>query len=470
MQLQKIALATLVASGVMGGNAYALAPNAINPQAPTANDVVLHYAGATAQSDTVSALAAEFCAPGSMDTYTDVGGIGSETAKTITCTLLNAAPVPAAIRGRNLYFAYYLAGGSIYGVTPVIDQVSLNYMKVFGGTCAGATPTWTCQNRTSTPSDRYAAIPVAGGSDVEPAMFKGSNVVGLPFSSPTGSAYFATPAYNVVFGIAVSCNLLDHSVYTSCVTDATHPSGPITSLSKASIASIFAGGKIYWEQIPEAGFADRDANGVRDMDDYMATGVGTEIHVCRRLPGSGTQAGAQAFFLNQECGSPDRPFVTAATAAIPGSVQEFESSSQILTNCANTAPNAIAVSSLEKKPGTKYGTNWAYVAIDGVLPTEENAALGYYDYSFENSMQYNTVAISTAQQSFVNELFNRAKQATVLAGKPGVLGLPDGTINLPADLFDIDGDTITAEYVSANPVSWTTRDGKACKAHVSVFP
>ncbi|MDT8383297.1 MAG: hypothetical protein RRB22_02680 [Gammaproteobacteria bacterium] len=450
MNLSKLSLAL---SGVLAaGNAFALAPNAIDPQNPGVNDIVIHYGGATAQSQTVKNLATDLCVAGTIDHFVNLPA--DPTHLVVSCELTT----PIAGKS-NLYFSYFLDGGSVYGVTPVADQVSLNYMKVNGGSCStpdGGSPSvnWTCAN---SGANQYAHAPEAGGSDVEPALFKGANVSGLAFgaASPAGLANLTVePAFNVIFGLPVNLAMLDGSIYPG-------GTGTIKSLSKSSAASIFSGQKAQWDAIPEFGNLENWVNGV---------GAPTDIHVCRRVNGSGTQAAIQVHFLRQECTDFSRPFATAANWVVPGELEEISSSTKILTQCVDVNPRAIGVSSLEKQPGVKYGTNWAYVAIDGIMPTEENAAKGLYDYMFENSMQYNNTVVDAAQKGFLDALFAAAKDSTVLAGKPGVLGVPDYVINTPGDFADADIDGIYAEYHPSNPVAWVSRDTQGCKPQVQVFP
>lgn len=448
MNFSKLSIA--VAGVLAAGNAFALAPNAINPEAPGVNDIVIHYGGATAQSQTVKDLATTLCQAGTVDHYNNVAA--DPTHLVVSCTL--STPIAGK---SNLYFSYFLDGGSVYGVTPVADQVSLAYMKVFGGNCTGGpspATNWTCTN---SGAFQYMHAPEAGGSDVEPALFKGSNVAGLAFpaASPAGLANLTVePAFQVIFGLPVNLALLDGTVYPG-------GTGTIKSLSKSSAASIFSGQKAQWDAIPEFGNLENWVNGV---------GVPTDVHVCRRKAGSGTQAAIQVHFLRQECTDFNRTFATAATWTVPGELEEISSSTKILTQCVDVNPRAIGVSSLEKQPGATYGTNWAYVAIDGIMPTEENAAKGLYDYVFENSMQYNNTVVDAAQKGFLDALFAAAKDASVLAGLPGVLGVPDYVVNTPGDFADVDLDGIFAEYQPSNPVAWGTRDTQGCKPLVQVFP
>lgn len=436
-------------------SSMALVPSAINPQSPGVNDVVIHYAGATAQSETVKALAGKYCDLTTKDEYNNVAT--DPTHFVVSCKLKSVAPVPSSLFGKNLYFSYHLNGGSIYGVTPVADQLNLPYMKVFGGSCAGGvspSTAWKCAN---TAAFQYQAKPVAGGSDVEPDLFVGSNTTGLAFGPPSAAGkaqLIKAQAFNVVFGIALNNALLDGAIYPG-------GTGTIKSLSKSSIATIFSGTKSVWDAIPEYG----------NMNNFLlGIGATTNIHVCRRKAGSGTQAAAQVYFLGQECSAYGRPFVTASSAPIAGEVEEISSSTKILTDCVNLNPRSIGISSLEKVPGPANGSNWNYVHIDGIAPTLENAAKGIYDYMYENSIQYHNTAINANQKTFILDLIAEAKAATTLSGLPGVLGVPDGVINIPADTSDTDSDGIVDEFLPSNPVAWTSRGGLACSVPTQIFP
>jgi hypothetical protein len=463
MKLSKIALA--VAGAMFAGSAFALPQTAIDPEHPGANDLIVHYAGATAQSQAIKDMASAMCTSTSRTDYVNDTAINDATALVITCTLDTTAAVPASIRGKNLYFSYYLDGGSIYGVTPVADQIDLDYMKVFGGSCNASNE---CANDAA---NQYLAAPIAGGSDVEPAMFKGSNVRGLTFGAPQNlSDLFVDSAFNVVFGIALNLNLLDGTWDADGDGNPEYAggTGTIKSLSRSSIATIFANQKAQWDAIPEYGNMQNWLDGVGSFED---------IDVCRRAPGSGTQASAQAYFLDEECSETGRTFVTQA--ADPARVTEVSSSTTILAGCVDTKSHAIGISSLEKQPGGKYGSGWAYVAIDGIMPTTENAAMGKYDYMFENSMQYNTAVVSTEQEDFIKALFAVAKNDTCdsftagsecTAPKEGVLYIANFTNRFPGDWTDADTDGINGEYNTVNDVAWTTRDTKVCKRPTQLFP
>jgi hypothetical protein len=152
--------------------------------------------------------------------------------------------------------------------------------------------------------------------------------------------------------------------------------------------------------------------------------------------------------------------VTAAGAIAPSIVEEWDSSSRVLDTCVNIHPYSIGIGSLEKQPGAKYGTNWAFMKIDGVDPVNEaNTATGLYDYFCEATVQYKAGLLNASQLALIQKFVERAQGATALVGKPGVLAVPDFINNIP-----------DFTYSAANPVSWQTKAGKMCALPVVVGP
>jgi hypothetical protein len=467
--LKKLATAGIAVTGlVAASSAFALAPNAIDPMNPGANDLVLHWSGATAQRNTIKGLLDTMCDPATMDEYDS--DPGDPTHMVISCTLNTNAP--ASIQGKNLYFSYYLAIGSYSGVTPVVDQQNLTQMAVNGNpSCAEDLPAnpglWICRNdNVAVPGSQYDYTPKAGCSDVEPAMFKGSN---LPTggSAPSSAGLATTnvrPVYQVIFGTGVHCSVLDQAEYPGCTYGGTVPvaGAGIKSLSRQSIRSIYSDLKAYWEQVPEYGLQDNDGNGTADVEDFYAMfSPATEIKIFRRGKGSGTNACMQAFMNRQECDPSAIPFTTSATALIPGNVEHVGSSTTIVRDRLDVNPGAIAYGSMEKQPGASYGTNWAMVKMDGVDGTvEANTAHGDYEFYCEAACQYQTAAVSADQTALIDAIVTAAQDASALAGSQGVLAVPDFVNNIPDLAFDH----------ATNPVSWTTKNASACKFPTLVFP
>ena len=491
MNFKQLAITGAILSSFTAGSAFALAPDAIDPQNPGPNDLVIHWAGATAQSETITKFAQDFCADtngNGLSEYTTFNNNPADPTHKIVSCVLKSTGLPAGVAGKNLFFTYYLNGGSFNGVGPVADQTPLAYMKPSVASCAqivtGDRDVYNCAN---SGANQYLQAPQAGGSDVEAAAFKGTNVE-AGFSAPSAAGLATTtqtPVYGVVFGIAAHCSLLDWTVpeYAACASSAYAAGGGqpgvIKSLSKSDITSIYTDNKAYWEQVPEWGtVADMDGNGVNDLADLYTNGFpATEIKIFRRVKGSGTQACAQAYFTRQECDPSAIAFTTAATALIPGNVAEISSSTKILTQGVDVTPYSIGISSTEKQPNVDgnsdgvadYGTNWAFVKINGVDPIPEiNTATGAYDYFCEASVQRKTTALDANQAAFLNVFVAAAQDPAAIVGKPGVLASPDYVA--AGDPNDVDGDGDITEYTSQNPVNWQTKKGQMCKLPTLFFP
>lgn len=445
-------LAGLSALALFSGNVLASAPGA-------AANITLNMSGASAQRDTIKNLFSNYCnrgaGPGTATDTLDVMD-GSPTGIVMTCTL-GAGVSPASYAGQTIRLRYRTAGGSIYGVNPVArtysislpdDQGCTRYTAASGKEFDGVSGAraWSCTTGTSAKS-------VAGAADTEVDLFAGPNLPPCTASDPTiecpsGAVGNWAPltaaektnnidsaaAYGVIFGIAVNNGV---SIANN-------------SLSYNSIQKIFKGDWYLWDQVPEV---------------YQG-GAGTAgpITICRRVAGSGTQTFAQVHFNRQGCVPKDPnevAFVAAPSGPNGNPVNEISSSSTILSGCVDTTAGALAISSTEKQPGAKYGTNWRYVSIDGVAPTDENAALGAYTYWVENSFNvWKGLAASNPNlDTFVKWIRTKAedKQTLVDAGLSGVLAIPfgNGGANQPDPEFD-------SLYDPANPTNFCTRGGNAC--------
>jgi hypothetical protein len=432
-------LAGALTLATLSSSAFALAPGA-------AVDTEIFLSGASAQQVTLERLLTnDFCAS-SIDFFYDDAGtnngtdISGKNYRAYSCTFKNAAPIPNNLRNKNVRIHYRFKGGSIYGVNPVARAESVQRMNPSAANCTlVSTGKYSCKIGTL-----VTDVPDIGASDVEPDLF---TTVNLP---PSAAGDPETPwtvlskaelgnltkksAYGVVFGIGVSNDI--------------RLNGGINDLSKTQLISILSGAYRNWSQVG---------------------GPNAPIHVCRRVAGSGTQAGANAYFTNDPCSEDKLTFVKQSDSGTPTGyvVEEFDSSSKILTDCLNVNDGAIGLSSIEKQPGGSNGTNWGYISINGIPATTANAATGKYDYWFENSIQYRNKTVHGVPAPSGNTLLllqliaSEAPKAGVIAGAalPGVNAIPDFISNSPNN-----------PYSSANPVAWGSRAGKACKPIQNFFP
>ncbi len=446
MKMKQLSIACAVAIAGVSGQAFAL-----SPAASAAAQVKLFISGSSAQQQSIGALAQAVCAAGTIDVYGD-SAAPYKDYRAYSCTAKTTAVDPtiaASISGKTLLMTDRAKGGSIYGVLPVARSTALNTMTVNATDCSTAAvgtidtsgkvnptapigstyPLWSCGNLTTT------AIPDMGVSDVEPAMFSSQ----LNIDAASTPAYYASP-YNAsdatvlniapelaaVFGIPVS------NTIGGVGTDA---APAITNMTRSQIASIFSGNLTDWNQV------------------NSAIPAGTPISICRRVAGSGTQAGTNAWFMANPCLVPFGGALTPLDASTPGVVENPSSGG--VASCVNTVgANAIGLLGVETQPGGSNGTHWNFVTIDGQTASTANAAEGKYDFYVESTFQYRKSTPAGAVKDLMNLIRSKAGNPTVMASLsiPGVVALPsNGWVpNIP--------------FSAANPVMRGSRGGHTCSA------
>ena len=177
----------------------------------------------------------------------------------------------SAWAGQNVIYVERTKGGSVWGVDPVARGTAIESLNVTSGTC-GTAGTGTSANAytcTLTNGTTVAhVVPDAGISDVAPALFKGpyntEGEVAAPSLTDDELADLAiTPIYGLAFGVSVTKNV------------------GMIDLSKADMSNIYAGNVNTWSKI-------------------KSTETGNMV-VCRRVPGSGTQAVFNMYFGQYPC-------------------------------------------------------------------------------------------------------------------------------------------------------------------------
>jgi hypothetical protein len=173
-----------------------------------------------------------------------------------------------------------------------------------------------------------------------------------------------------------------------------------------------------------------------------------QINICRRVNGSGTQTSANAFFLEYPRSAYALiPATNADNSEFPndlanigsaGTIMVYEGSSSgnvrsCLDKANDTSSFAIGHISLENAETAK----WKFAAVDGAVPSRDNAKKGHYHYAFESTMQINNAAAAT-QKSFLNAMIDASKKSVNLsslsvAAQNGVMALPTATDCAAAD-------------------------------------
>ncbi len=439
-----------------------------------------YISGASAARAIPPAIASELCDPAVNDRADYADSATSVNYTINVCTLKNSAEVPTSIRGLKVAFYARSSGGSLFGVRPVAIAQPIRFID--GSTCPAddLNPGTVQVCSTLTADADYTApdgtgdghVPDFGLSDEDPlfvcevskengpAQCVPSEVAALKTAKLT-----AAPVYQVVWSIQAGAQL------------ASELGGNISS---TVLGGIFAGN---YQSVADI----KQAVGVA-----VLPGDDTEgLKVCRRTNTSGTQAGqAQLWLGSNYCGSNTKSasFVDAtyddnnAANGFPLDYAIVEnSSSSNLETCLTTAADqgrSIGINSLENAP--KPGS--AQLSIDGIAPTQENAAVGKYRWYAESTLNSNsdvinnaatlnaliradlTARASTTQRSqfrtlFLNNVRNPAK--IVSSGLNGINALPNFAVP-------------TSPYNPATPVGWTTKNvgvgGSNCKPPLPVFP
>jgi hypothetical protein len=434
MKIRNIALAALA---VACGQAFALSPTA----SVADTTVQVYMSGATAMRNIIGGLFTEHCKAGTLDVYYSAIGSFSGFAFTAngdahrvyTCTMTATSPILA---GKDVAFYKSDIGGSGQGVFPVYARTQRGFLNLATcGTRAASVPNYVC-------TGEQQQVPMAGVSDVEPAMFKGINV---PKDDPSYPADGLTDEqigelsvkslYQTVFGVAVN-NALRNAMQTAQGLSPVGDAGPTPTISRALAASYFNGGlsdpsaSLGWQPLVASGDAKK----------------ATRVNICRRVDGSGTQASANAQFLQFPCNSSpltvaDQGFsdagLTQAVTSVgtSGKIFVYEGSSTgNVISCLGAAEDngAYAIGHVSKE-NDQAGAKWKHVKLDGVEPSLANTKAGLYDYYFESTMQWSNAQYDTLsgdQQSFLDNFAAEARKPTSLAKlstatQNGVAALPD---------------------------------------------
>ncbi|MDP3538838.1 MAG: substrate-binding domain-containing protein [Azonexus sp.] len=289
MQVKKIVSLCAVAFTAMAGQAHAAmtpAHEAIVDNA-VSNGRVLFISGASATQKGFTGIIA------TMFTGTPVR-LANTTAssKDFEAVAGVLAAGNGAWSGQNVIIIDRVKGGSVWGVNPVARAEAIESLNVTKATCgsAGAGTVASPYVCSTTPLAGYM-VPDAGVSDVAPVLFQSpvnteGEVAADSLTDAELASMSATPIYSLAFGVPVTNNV------------------PLVNLNKAAVSAIMAGNVGTWNQVDASLPAD-------------------DIVVCRRVPGSGTQAVDNLYFGNFPCGVSNVPADRDASGAWDSVARKF---------------------------------------------------------------------------------------------------------------------------------------------------
>ena len=453
MKLKLIAIAALMAAGSV--QAASLTAADIDTARGNGTLKEIRLTGSSAYRLAIAGYIQTICQPGTIGVFFSAAdliatgdGAGSG-ARAYACKLNTALGNWAT--GTTLLVHKRDTGGSILGVANVAtNDASTKMMKVTAASCGTSVPYTNITTRTATCTQSENVAPDAGFSDLEPNLLNQApnlidNVLGNPGSGSKLPVDLSTltvaPYWQAIFGVAV--NLKAYRALQTAQglaqddTDANRP-----SLSKN------------WIRTALTGNVDTTTDGLQGWGLVLGTGGnGKTVNVCRRDPGSGTQATAQVYFLNNPC-DPTNALVAArqggstkpAPNANAGGVNVIENSSTgdvltCLTNTDNDASTAYAIGIFSHE-NVETGTKWRYVRVDGALPNRyiagtvpSGAVNGSYDFVGEGTMQWNTTKVNANADllAALTDISTKSNTPDAIAALPttGTANSPEGVMAAP---------------------------------------
>jgi hypothetical protein len=428
MKLSKISLA-LVALCAAAPSFAITAANYTNTSEFVGDTLNIRISGASAQDNGILGSALSLCVAGTVHKYS----ISNNAVYFCTPDIGAGAGQITVPAGKTKLAIYkYSVGGSAFGVAPInsnvaatgatigsagnqvpfLDLTKLN--SVCTGTFATTTPAATfgtalstyanvaCSNASGTVTT--LATTYIGVSDVEPAFFTNN-----------ASNITAATSYALIFGVPVSLNVRNAMQAQQGLVVGSDTEADMPSLSSAQITSAYTQFQQTWGGIG------------------VTTGlVDDTIYVARRVDSSGTQKTFEALIArtpngeaaNKSCASgvdlfvgPDSGLVGTNTGdnesvCTAGTTVIFSGSGggnvrNCMINHNAAGRGAIGMLTTEDKAGT---ANWRFVKVDGVAPTQANAASGKYRHYVESTINTRTAgAFATSAALGYTAVVNRLK-------------------------------------------------------------
>ena len=301
MKLKKTLVACALAFGAspLLSNAAALTSPYQTP------DLEIYLSGASAP-DTYLATILTSVFDSGYYTFKDDGGVRPATS---TGTAYNAyyghindtdVTIPASLRGKNVRLIKRSAGGSVWGVNPVAREQGIKSLHISNAVhpttnaaaCeqVGTTTTYTCSVHGDDANSAATGnmVPDFGVSDVAPNMFK------APLNVEYGKEELTVAETSGLTVKALNALLMGLPVTNSV---------PTSYFSKANFGAMLSGNITSWSAL---GIAVPTKNSVsRD-----------NVIVCRRHPGSGTQASYNWYFNNFPCTTASKAGSGESTPAV----------------------------------------------------------------------------------------------------------------------------------------------------------
>lgn len=470
MKLNKLHAAIAAATAFASSGAFAAGLNLYGidtTRAAVTPDIIINTSGATASDNGFKDVMDNLCVAGTLSIYTDRCTSSTDTSATCSssaprfpgkdqaayfCTI-DKAKVTGMTANANVLIRKRSKGGSGFGVQPVANATAIDHLALNTTNC-----------KVTATADVYKCgtgvdplVSDLGVSDVEPAMFVAPNVpagfsaitsteVGKLNIKTVAALSFGVPVTNALYAAlqqaqGLNPNLDGDGLFEGQSETATEAQilANMPSLTVDQVAALLKGSVVNWSDLYFGG---------SDLA-TIASGAGmtvpsnAQVTICRRVDGSGTQATANAMFLNVPCNT------FAGFPAIDNTICHAENGAQNLaeTDCTSggawaryadergTDPSAPIVfensgsgdveNCLSDLQGAgrwamglqsleKISTKYSYVKINGVAPTLKETATGNYMDWTATTMQYRKTEPTGNKKRIMDQLRTDF-------GKPAVL-------------------------------------------------
>ena len=447
-------VAAAVAAALGATAAFAAPPSLSTAAAPYLS---LYAAGSSAAKPAFTAsIYSNLCVDPSKTNTLVVTSSPNGNFLAISCTPPSGTYGSLTLNGSQTVTIYYRTeGGSVVGALPIASETAINTLNLndtanisytAGSNTAVATVNGT--SGTNGVNDSFTGAVVQhvveyGLTDVEPGALTGNNYPSAYSSAAYGSATTAkmggltkNKLFQQVFGIFINTN---SSAFTSAFK--TSP-----SLSKETITNLLQGNITDWSKV-------QDING-------NAVATTLPVIIANREQGSGSRTSADIYFTGDEC-------VASATPILEGGALGDSFATGDVLTAANSNAGAITYASIDNN-GAK--ANLQIVNINGITPSNLNAATGQYDFWFEatdvpNTGKYLGVNVLSTNQKNLYKFLESSMQAEGTAPHVvDILAIPGVGGN--AASLPVSGTANGSPTIYINPY---TRAGVSCNTPSSAL-
>jgi hypothetical protein len=413
-------IAAAIAAVLASGSALAGQPTPASAAAPT---VGLYVAGSSAAKNAIlGALESGICG----GSYSLFSSTGNTNFFAVSCTPAASTGLPSA-NGSNIFTIWYRdEGGSVVGALPLVSGSSINQLSLSGASGSGGSYTVAVGGASATNGidDSFTGgvspQPVQLGiTDVEPGALISDNYPSAYKSSVYGTAsksalanLTATTLFDQVFGIFVNTN---SSAFSTAEKAGQGTATASLNLPLEVVTNIFQApahvNVTNWDKIP-------------DTSGTVVTSTSLPITIINREQGSGSRTATSIYLAGDECvkGAVSIKESTGGTA-------DYFSTGNVLA-AANTIPGSITYASIDNAGSTSF-PNLTLVAINGIQPSNLNAAIGIYGDWFEATAVTgaNYSSLSADQQGLITALTTAFQTESSAPGAADIIAIPGNSTN-----------------------------------------